>query len=113
MKLPKFLLAENPIADKSDGRLFILHTQTPVLIAEVFHFDAGDEPAQMECKRAFPIGAALDYDDEYIVIGARWVEENSLHPDKLAGLMRRMADWYHAYLIWEDNQEEINDAETF
>lgn len=112
MKPPKFLLAKNPIADKSDGRIFILHTQTPKILAEVFHFDVGDEEHQMDCKRQFTIGSTLEYEDEYIVIGALWVESCELFSaDRLAGLMRRMADWYEAYLIWEDSQDYEVDNE--
>lgn len=82
-----------------------MHTQTPVLIAEVFHFEAGDEKKQMECKQNFLTGSALEYGSEYIVFGAIWVEPHEVDVDKLAGLMRRMADWYEAYLIWEDSQD--------
>lgn len=105
MKLPKFLLCENPIADKSDGRIFILHTKFPKLIAEVFHLEIEDEKSQMECKQAFATGASLEYGTEYIVFGAIWIEQHAEDVDKLAGLMRRMADWYEAYLVWEDAQD--------
>lgn len=101
-KLPKFLLCENPIADKSDGRIFILHTREPRLLAEIFTFDADDEDAQMEHKKLFTSGSALEYGDEYFVFGVIWMEKNNLPAEKLAGIMRRMADWYEAYLKWED-----------
>lgn len=113
MKTAKFLLCENPIADKSDGRLFILHNRTPTLLAEVFHFDINDEISQMQCKQKFSIGGTLDYGNEYIVFGCLWVipDEKFSTPsvqqqaDELAGIMRRMADWYKSYLIWEDEQQ--------
>jgi hypothetical protein len=119
-KTAKFLLCENPIADKSDGRLFILHTRQPVILAEVFHFEIDDEPGQMECKSKFTIGSSLNYNPEYIVIGAQWVEPEDVpageakeYANKLTGIMRRMADWYQAYLIWEDSQdhEELYEEE--
>lgn len=112
MKTAKFLLCENPIADKSDGRVFILHNRSPRLFAEVFSFHLADEKAQMDCKRQFTIGSSLEHNDEYYVFGCLWVmpEEKFTtkniqeQADELAAIMRRMADWYEAYLNWEDNQ---------
>jgi hypothetical protein len=108
-KLPKFLFCENPIADKSDGRQFILHARRPVILAEVFHFNEAQESESMECKRAFNLCATLDYPPEYIVLGAVWTEpiviKNQEEANRLAGIMRRMADWYETYLIWEDSQD--------
>jgi hypothetical protein len=105
MKLPKFLFCENPIADKSDGRTFILHARKPAILAELFHFDQSENEKIMNCKRQFEIGSSLDYSpSEYIVLGTVWIEANTCSADELASIMRRMADWYEAYLIWEDNQ---------
>jgi hypothetical protein len=111
-KTAKFLLCENPIADKSDGRLYILHTRKPVILAEVFHFDIDDEAEYTRCKQAFPTNATLNYNPEYIVLGQIWMEpvyvpeeKAQEFSNKLAGIMRRMADWYQAYLIWEDSQD--------
>lgn len=111
-KTAKFLLCENPIADKSDGRIFILHNRTPILLAEVFHFDASDEMAQMDCKRNFSAYGALEYDSEYIVFGCLWMVPDDKfqkktaqqQADDIAAIMRRMADWYEAYITWEDRQ---------
>lgn len=65
----------------------------------------------MDIKRIFPIGASLDYSpNEYIILGAIWVEpitiETQRDADRIAGIMRRMADWYGAYLVWEDSRDE-------
>lgn len=101
IKLPKFLLCQNPIAEKSVGRIFILHTREPVLLAEVFRFDSEDEIKQMECKKLYTVGASLDFPPDYFVFGAVWIEKILSEKDSegLPGLMRRMADWYEAYLI--------------
>ena len=117
MKLPKFLLAENPIADRSDGRLFIIHNQEPVLLAEVHHFENISEDAMIKFQQQFSGGGRLDYDDETIFFTPVWIQSGwepipeasadyaQLTADKLAGVFRRMADWYKAYLIWEDKQD--------
>jgi len=98
------------VLDKSSS--FILHTQQPMILAEIFNFDSGDEKNQIECKKAFTTYGALDYGLEYIVLGAVWMEPLKFEDDipatqevanKIAGVMRRMADWYEAYLNWEDN----------
>lgn len=101
-KISKFLLCENPIVN--DSRIFILHTGTPLILAEAFHFDFDtDEKIVMNCKRQFTAGASVDYPLEYIVLGAIFVEPNNKSVDELAKIMSRMGDWYHAYLKWEDN----------
>lgn len=65
-KAPKFLLA----FDKEFERKFIVHTQAPLLIAEVIN------EQNMECISIVP----GEYD-----------------PKRLAGLMNRMGDWYYNY----------------
>ena len=83
------------------------------MLAEVFEFDAEDESGQMACKARFETGASLNHEHVnalYHVLGAHWVvlgdkladKPVQEQQDKLAGVMRRMADWYEAYLKWED-----------
>lgn len=110
-KQSKFLLCENPIHEDGDS-LYILHTREPRLFAEVHHFDAGDEAGQMALKKQQSIYGALEYGEEYIIFVCLWVIGDMKYigktaqeqADELAGIMRRMADWYKAYLIWEDQQ---------
>jgi hypothetical protein len=113
MKAPKFLFCENPIATASDGRLFILHTQEPVILAELWHYEGLTDRELIEKQNQLgPTGAKLEYGDEVILFSSVMMfrgEKFSQLPgqeqaDKLAGVMRRMADWYKAYLIWEDNK---------
>lgn len=73
-KLPKFLIAENPMAD---DRLFIFHSRNPRFIAEVI-------------------------DDEIEVID--WIDDPVPDGKRLGGLMNRMEDWYVAYCNWKDNE---------
>lgn len=108
MKTPKFLICENPLG-KEPGRIFILHNREPFILAEAFHFDESQNEEWMRCKSAFTIGASVDYPGELIALGAVWTFGNTLsamsaqeQADTLAGVMRRMGDWYHAYLKFED-----------
>jgi hypothetical protein len=113
-KTPAFLLCENPILSENDGRLFILHTRTPAMLVELNHFKGltDNEIAELS-KIATRDGARLDYGNEVIFFLQQWImpepEYAALKPqeqaDKVAGIMRRMADWYKAYLIWEDSQD--------
>lgn len=106
-KPPAFLLCENPISEQSEGRLFILHNREPRLLAEVHHYEDLTDEQIMVIQRQIPIGGRLDYKPETIFFTPVWLNAeiaNQSHADKIAGLFRRMADWYKAYLIWEDEQ---------
>jgi|ADurb_Leu_01_Slu_FD_contig_21_3566014_length_1954_multi_4_in_0_out_0_2 hypothetical protein len=102
-RLPKFVLAENPM-DTIYHRVFIIHMRDPVVIAEALHYDLMDEDEWMRAKAHYTVGASLEYEDELICIGAIFIGPGAV-PEKLPGLMSRMGDWYHAYLDWEDSQD--------
>lgn len=73
-KLPKFMLLENPMVS---DELFIYHSRKPRFIAKV------DEP------------------DIRVV---EWIDlPEDLNPNRIAGLMSRISDWYRAYCDWEDD----------
>jgi hypothetical protein len=118
LKPPKFLFCES-IIGKGDNstRAFILHTRDPLVFAEVLHFETDDEGGQMLAKSNTQAYASLDYDDEYILLIALWIVPGDKHikkpaqeqADDLAGIMRRMADWYKALLIYEDNLPDFID----
>lgn len=109
MKASKFLIAENPLVD--DGRVFIVHLRDPVIIAEAFHFEIGQDDEWMACKSKFTTAASVDYPGEPVILGAifcapvpeKW---NGLSgqevADKIAKIMSRMGDWYYSYLKFED-----------
>ncbi len=69
---PKFLLA----SDRDHKRKFVVHMQTPIVIAEVFKDENG------------PYLEAVTYEPS----------AETLSADRLAGLMRRMGDWYRSTL---------------
>ena len=111
-KPPKFLLCENPMADEIHGhREFVLHTRYPVIIAQIIDCSDMTEDEQMKVKSEITVGSMLDLDQEYYVFNAIYIEpgygantDAQKIADNLAGIMRRMADWYEAYIKWEDNQ---------
>ncbi len=112
-KTSKFLLCENPrLDDSNDGRQFILHTRDPILFAEILNFDVGSEDEINAAIKETVAYGKLDYDNEVFLFLCRWIFPGkdflSLTPqqqsDEIAGIMRRMADWYQSYLNWEDQQ---------
>ena len=106
------MLCENPIVN--DGRVFVFHAREPMILAEVHHYEAFTDEELMDIERQIttPAWSRLDYPPETIYFFAvkffpdeRFIKKDAQGPaDELAGIMRRMADWYEAYLIWEDKQ---------
>jgi hypothetical protein len=99
--------------DKSDGRLFILHNREPRLLAEVHHFEDLSENQILSIQMDWAVYQRLDYHPETIFFVPIWFDDIELQKtdvsiltDKMTGALRRMADWYKAYLIWEDSQDE-------
>lgn len=103
------MICENPL--RNDGRVFILHSRPPLILAEAFHFEIEDEKNYMDCKRQFDIGASVDYPGELICLGAilhQATTPDQKGADQLAKIMSRMGEWYHAYLKYEDNNINKN-----
>lgn len=106
---PAFMLAENPMTGK---QLFIIHTGTPYVMAEVHSFHTADEKGIMDCQRNYTIAGKTTFETHTAVIGAVMMVPDEKfgklplqeQADKLANLMRRMADWFYAYLKWKDEQ---------
>lgn len=102
MKTAKFIIGDNPLID--DGRVYVIHLRSPLVVAEAFHFDLHEEDDYDEARREFSMGASVDYPGELIFLGVIYVGDlpeaytAQETADKLAKLMSRMGDWYHAYL---------------
>jgi hypothetical protein len=113
-KPPAFMIAENPMISADDGRLFVLHARNPYLLAEVFEYGIDDERGVAECMEGFSTSSKLNYGNDIIVFGLCYLEANTAFEqktpnqqlEKIVGIMNRMADWYKAYLIWNDNRIE-------
>ena len=95
------MIANNPMVD---DRVFILHARFPKFIAEPLHFNLDQEKEWMQFKRESNLGASVDYPGKLIAIRVHWIEDNDQTAQRLAKLMSRMGDWYHAYLKFEDSQ---------
>lgn len=112
-KRPQFTLCDNPMAnEKFDDRLFILYDGDDKIYSEVYHFDIADEEGQMSIKRNSKAVGITEHNDEYIIISAVWLipgdklikMDQQQQADFIAKIMRRKADWYRSYLIWEDKR---------
>lgn len=75
MKMSKFLLCENPMTADQDGRLFILHTPEPLILAEVLHHENLSDGQRMQAERDLQanVGARLDYPPETIFFTPVWI----------------------------------------
>jgi len=107
MKLPKFLIAENPMA--KSHREFVLHTQQPRMLIEVFDITGFTQKEEIELKKKFNVGGTTEVNGLYFLLTPAIYFENITTPtqndaDSLAGLMRRAADWWHAYIKFEDEK---------
>jgi hypothetical protein len=85
-KSPAFLICSNPMADETHGdRLFITHTRHPVMIAQVI--DGEFKPIYIDPT------FCIEHDE-------------TVYKEKIAGVMKRMADWFNAYLKWMEPSDE-------
>lgn len=106
-KLPKFLICENPMAEGSSETQFILHTQEPQMLAVVLN-EFTDRQYQTRHHDDAQIVAYLNPDgllETCKLVPIVGYGDQFNHSD-LAGLMKRMADWWSSYLAYED--EEID-----
>lgn len=83
------MIAENPMAEY--GVEYVIHTQQPRFIARLIEWH----------ESSFEI---VDEIDDMAVFFKGDVS-------KIAGLMRRLGDWWVAYCNWEETQHEDEDEE--
>lgn len=88
--LPRFLIAENPMAE-SDVE-YVIHTQEPRFIAKRVYENPGTD---------FEIVQEIDDMNTFF--------KGDLQ--KMASLMRRLGDWWVAYINWEEENHDENDEE--
>jgi len=105
MTLPRFMIAENPLAQRE--REFILHTKKPALLMEVF--DTTDWPPEKYTallQQLNVYGTTTVDDMDFLLAPVRLFDQPPLQTqkdtDQLAGLFRRAADWWHAYIKFEE-----------
>lgn len=103
-KLPKFLIAED--ASKGDDT-FVIHMESPVIIAQVFHFGLDQEVERQKCSSNFQTSATLNYPHELICLGSVFCGPTDLSNDELSNIMTDMGKWYWDYLVWEDSEMNL------
>lgn len=97
--LPKFMICENPMLSDEHYNEFILHTQPPEFLAVVLEKDS---PEQYQ-KLSYPVIETIGHmhDDGlltiYILAPIIQYSEGDIKP-----VLKRMADWFRSYLIYED-----------
>jgi len=105
----------NPLLPESNG--FILHTKEPQILAEIFSFDKMDIKGMNDLKmQGYQLGTETTHKDiTYVLVSDYKIDPTSLtreqaqaKANRLAGLMRRMADWWLSVLI----QLEKNNAKN-
>lgn len=104
-KLPRFLKVTNPLA--APGREFIVHTRAPAWLAEVHTFN--NLPDALEAETSFQADAdakelpalgcrTTTFEGEIAVIFViklfETFEKSQKETDRIARILRRMADWY-------------------
>jgi hypothetical protein len=104
MKLPKFMIAQNPLVDIDS--LYIVHTRKPMFIASVHQTLNDDEQSREKLIEKYATGSATVFGKYTYVLGVENISNDEQflalplqkQADKLAGITRRMADWFRAYL---------------
>lgn len=85
---PRFMIAENPMAEPDAE--YVLHTQQPRFLAKRVHQNPTTD---------FDI--VMEIDDM-----AKFFNNDV---SKIAGLMRRLGDWYVAFIKWEEENYPGNE----
>lgn len=121
-KSPKFLLCLHPQTAAHNQRLFVLHTGTPVIFAQIHHYSNLTPTEVMEKERALnsEVYSRLDYPPATIFFTSIWMVSNEVfdalpaqqQADKMAGIMRRMSDWYESVLIHQQNEHQKKRSRT-
>jgi len=105
MNISKFLVAENTML--SDD-VFIVHTRKPRFIAKVMEFENRDEIDVY--KKVFDsesLEKAISYSEKehnsthYLFVPYEYLDDLSdeTQREDISKVLKRMADWYRAYLI--------------
>lgn len=104
MKLEKFLLAENPMTQSGE---YVLHTRAPAMLLRVVDATDFSEATRLEFLQNAPVYGATEVNGLYfilvpVIMFSEVTVSTQFDADKLAGLLRRAADWWHAYIKFEE-----------
>jgi len=94
-ELPKFIVAQNVLADPEG--IYIIHTQKPAFVAKAFPKTGEIEPVDKLAEK-YPAGARTNRINGtyYIIAVIRFFEQAD--PNGLEKIMSRMGDWFFNYV---------------
>lgn len=96
MDVPKFLLAENPMASE---QLFILYTGSPSLLFEAIQLDNAHEFEIIDSEKiCYYLNSDGILELHYILLSGVY----GLLDDKVKRITKKAVEWYGAYLKFED-----------
>ncbi len=99
--LPKFILSY----DRDKQSEYIIHTQEPPFIAQVFPENGQVQPVNMIAKK-YPLGTRTNrINGTYYLIPVIRLFEEPKDQEQLPKLMSRMGDWYYS-VIKERSENE-------
>jgi hypothetical protein len=103
--LPRFMIAENPLIES--GREFVLHIKKPALLIEVFDTTDWPKDKYIEALQQFNVyGTTTVNEMDFLLVPVKLFDnpefETQEDADRMAGLFRRAADWWHAYIKFEE-----------
>jgi|GEM_PF-4079999 len=99
------MLCENPLI--GGNYISIIHNYKPFIKANLYHLPLADKKQIQDAKETFPDAVGFEYAGEYIFLAIEYLEDEDdtqENIDKIARIMKRMAKWYKAYLIWVDQK---------
>lgn len=107
VKLPRFMLCENPIEKSGE---FILHNEEPKMLIQVLELTYFSIEERDQILKNVKVGSSIEIDNElyyfipihiYSEIKKKSVIElNNI----LINVMTDCADWFEEYIIWIENQ---------
>lgn len=111
---PKIVLCENPLFNEEHDtlQLNLLYDGSMKVYAAVTHFDLDDEEGQYDLKKSVEAYGSTETENEYVIITPCWIipdekymeSDDKAKADRLARVFRKLASWYHDYMVWEDAQ---------
>jgi hypothetical protein len=105
-KLPKFQVQFNPMVDASQK--FIFHTRSPEMLIRVLLIDDLTKEQDEDIRARYPLGTFNKVPGtRYILIIEKFYNEIDTEEKKadLAGVLKRAADWWVAYLKFEERKK--------
>lgn len=101
MKISKFLYCDNEMVPESHLREFILHARKPRFLVHIQHIKFSDLPHKSNDQEII-----INYlnPESLLELIRLHVIDNIDNEADLSKVLNRMADWYIAYLKWQDKK---------